>query len=399
MKVESIWLADLTPDQQRLLDHPCHTAPPNTTDVLIVGAGLVGLFTAWQLRRRFRGSITVVDTNGLSQGASGHNTGGLFAGQTRHDHPPLFRDWAIEARESYFELSTGDGPLAATGVDFVRSGSLRIDGAWPGDLATYADSENRRGNRCEALVGAALSDCEPALSTSVSEGLFCPDDATFHPLKTAIALATDLIDQGVQLLTHTPVTGFTVAGGSLLDVACGRSRISVGQVVLTTGWSAGELSAQCGYPVPIQPAKGQAIATDPQQLTMQTCVLGDTMVRQLPDGRVVAGGTQEFVGPDLEPTEDGRRQLEQTAGRMLPALAHVEATRTWVGLRPHTPDEMPIVDRVPGTDNVFLAAGHFTKGVLLAPVTGEAIANWLVDGSPGRDLSHLAALRFAATST
>jgi glycine/D-amino acid oxidase-like deaminating enzyme len=68
-------------------------------------------------------------------------------------------------------------------------------------------------------------------------------------------------------------------------------------------------------------------------------------------------------------------------------------------LRPYTPDEMPIVDRLPGTDNVFLAAGHFTKGVLLAPVTGEIIARWLVDGSPGRPLEHLSAARFATASS
>ena len=79
---------------------------------------------------------------------------------------------------------------------------------------------------------------------------------------------------------------------------------------------------------------------------------------------------------------------------MLPALANAPLDRTWVGLRPHTPDGMPVVDHLPGTDNVFLAAGHFTKGVLLAPVTGQAVTEWLIAGSAARDLQHLSAARF-----
>ena len=120
------------------------------------------------------------------------------------------------------------------------------------------------------------------------------------------------------------------------------------------------------------------------------------MARQLENGRIVAGGTQEFVGPDLEATEAGQRRVLGDATGMVPALANATLDRTWVGLRPHTPDGMPVVDRLPDSENVFLAAGHFTKGVLLAPVTGRAIADWITTGSPTRDLQHLSASRFSA---
>jgi len=398
MKVESIWLADLSAEDLGFLDRPCSRTLPGTADVLIIGAGLVGLFTAWQLRKKFQGSITVLDSQGLCFGASGNNTGGLFAGQTRHDHPQVFRDWAIEAREAYAELTTGDGPLAEAGLEFVRSGSLRIDGKWPGQLSDYAVAETLRGNRGMALGRAELAECEPALSQDITAGFFCPDDATLHPLRTALALAHDLIQHKVHLATHSPVTDFTLLGNRLANVVCGSHRIIAEQVVLTSGWASGHLSERLGCPLPVSPAKGQAIATNTQDFSMRTCVLGDTMVRGLKDGRMIAGGTQEFVGPDLEPTAAGQRAVLEAAGRMLPGLASAQVTRTWVGLRPFTPDEMPVVDRLPGTDNVFLAAGHFTKGVLLAPVTGDAIANWLVDGSPGRPLDHLSAARFANPS-
>jgi len=395
MKVESIWRTDLQPDDLEFLDHPSPGIPPSTADVLIVGAGLVGLFIARELRRRFQGSITVIDSHGLAQGASGHNTGGLFAGQTRHDHPLVFRNWAIEARERYAALATGDGPLADTGIDFLRSGSLRIDGEWPGTLSEYADAETIRGNRGLALDQAALSECEPSLADNVTEGFFCPEDATFHPLRTALALARDLVEHNVHLSTHLAVTDFVVSANRLIEVACGNTRITAGQIVLASGWATGHLATLLGNPIPVIPAKGQAIATNTQSFLMKTCVLGETMVRQLPDRRVIAGGTQEFVGPDLDPTETGRKQVLGAARKILPRLASAEITRTWVGLRPYTPDEMPVIDRLPGVDNVLLAAGHFTKGVLLAPVTGDVVANWLVDGSPGRNLDHLSARRFS----
>lgn len=394
MKVESIWFQDLSLEERRFLESSGDATPPRTTDVLIIGAGLIGLFTAWFLRQRFDGSICVLDSLGIAHGASGHNTGGLFAGQTSHKHPPVFRDWAIEARELYAELSTSDGPLADPGIDFVRSGSLRVDGKWPATLTDYAASETRRGNNSEALSQAALSDFEPLLSNRFSEGFYCRDDATFHPLRTALALARDLRRNDVSLITHTPVSDFTISPGHLEAITCGDSTVSAGTFVLTSGWAAGEMSARLGFPVPLGPVKGQAIATTVQKFTLRTCLMGATMVRQLADGRIVAGGTQEFVGPDLEATEDGRRRVLADAAGMVPTLANASLDRTWVGLRPHIPDGMPVVDRLPGSDNVFLAAGHFTKGVLLAPVTGQAIADWLIAGSATRDLQHLSAARF-----
>jgi len=395
MKVESIWFHDLSLEERQFLESPGDTALPRTTDVLIIGAGLVGLFTAWCLRQRFEGSICVLDSHGISHGASGHNTGGLFAGQTSHTHPQVFRDWAIEARELYATLATSDGPLADPGIDFVRSGSLRIDGKWPGRLPEYSDSETQRGNKSEALSQAALSDFEPLLSNRFSEGFYCNDDATFHPLRTALALARDLRRDDVSLITHTPVSDFTMSSGRLEAINCGGSTVSAGTFVLTTGWAAGEMSSRLGFSLPLGPVKGQAIATTPREFTMRTCLLGATMVRQLKDRRIVAGGTQEFVGPDLQATDDGRRQVLRDAAEMVPDLTDAPLDRTWVGLRPHTPDGMPVVDRFPGSDNVFLAAGHFTKGVLLAPVTGQAIADWLIAGSATRDLQHLSAARFA----
>ncbi|HAA60560.1 MAG TPA: hypothetical protein DCE39_06480 [Planctomycetaceae bacterium] len=399
MKVESIWFQDLSLEERRFLERPGDSPLPHTTDVLIIGAGMVGLFTAWFLRQSFDGSICVMDSLGISHGASGHNTGGLFAGQTSHTHPRAFRDWAIQARELYAELATSDGPLADPGIDFVRSGSLRIDGKWPGSLSDYAASENQRGNHSQALSQTDLSDFEPLLSSRFTEGFYCDDDATFHPLRTALALAHDLRRNDVPIITHTPVTDFMVSAGRLNTIVCTDHTISAGEVVLTSGWAAGEMSSRLGFTLPLGPVKGQAIATTPQEFTMRTCLLGPTMARQLENGRIVAGGTQEFVGPDLEATEAGQRHVLGDATEMVPALAHATLDRTWVGLRPHTPDGMPVVDRLPDSENVFLAAGHFTKGVLLAPVTGRAIADWITTGSPTSDLQHLSASRFSDPAT
>ena len=88
------------------------------------------------------------------------------------------------------------------------------------------------------------------------------------------------------------------------------------------------------------------------------------------------------------------RAVLRIARQAIPALADVPFPHVWTGLRPHTPDALPIVDRLPGLDNAFLAAGHFTKGVLLAPITGRRVADWVVSGQPAADLEMLALDRF-----
>jgi glycine/D-amino acid oxidase-like deaminating enzyme len=139
------------------------------------------------------------------------------------------------------------------------------------------------------------------------------------------------------------------------------------------------------------------LATEPLPPRMRASVIdswGGT--RQLPGGRILAGGTVEHVGFVTDPTPANFDKIYQGLGALLPALAGTRVTHTWARLRPGTPDGLPILGPVPGWENVLVAAGHYRNGVLLSAVTGELIAGLIVDGAAPVPIEGLSVERFAA---
>lgn len=388
------WHADLSPAQLRRLAEPTLSELPGTADVVVIGGGLVGLFTAWELARRNVGLVLLLEAHALASGASSKNTGGLFAGQASAHFPESYRGLLLRAREAYSRLAE-HSPFSESEIGFSRNGSLNVSGDWPGTLSEFISAECRRGNRIEPVCGRELRSFEPELATSLSDGFFCPDDATVHPLRAMLAVRDDLQRHGGIIQTDTRVRRLVTTANGSQTLSTSEGDVTSGCVVVTTGWEAAVLSEQAGCPLPIDAVKGQAVATRRINWQLRTNVIGEQMVRQLPDGQVIAGGTLEHVGPDLAPTERGAEEVIGAARRTFPRLQDVPFVSTWVGLRPHTPDDMPVIDRVPGSETSWIAAGHFTKGLLLAPLTGQLVAEWIVDGQPSCDLSLLSATRFS----
>ena len=389
----SPWHADLSGVEQSRLSASSSDSLPPTADVVVIGGGLVGLFTAWELVQKGVGDVILLEAGTLCGGASGKNTGGLFAGQASFMFPSTFRDLLLASRECYASLNLRPA-FARARIGFKRNGSLNTEGPWPDSRADWAHSETKRGNTLQVVEGEDLRTFEPELGEVITGGLYCPDDATVHPLRTALAVRDALQRQGGRIFTHTPVEGLGTTASGSHSINTARGVLSAGHVVVTTGWEASTLAEKAGCAIPITAVKGQAVGTAPLPLKLRTNLLGEQMVRQLPGGEVIAGGTLEFTNPDLTPTGVGANEVITAACRAYPVLKPLDFVNTWVGLRPHTPDEMPVIDKLPGQDTLWIAAGHFTKGLLLAPLTGQLIAEWIVEGRPSRDLSLLAAGRF-----
>lgn len=385
-----IWETLLDPAQRQELT-PGHEDLPPRPDVLVVGGGIVGLSIAMQLAQCSVGQVLLVEQDELAGGASRANGGGLFAGQIRSTFPEAFRTLGLESREMFAAWAEQDW----ADFDWQRGGSLAVPpDAFPLPLAEYAAAEQAAGRGAELITGSALRELEPALADSVEAGLYYAEDATLNPLRLAVSLKRELTRRGVRLATGVRVSRLQGAAGRIDTVETTAGSICPGQLVVTTGWSAAELLAPLGIEVPLAPAKGQALASDPLPPLLGQNVMSGQLQRQLPSGHVIAGGTVEWVGPDREITTAATRAVLKIARQAIPALAEVSFPHVWTGLRPHTPDAMPVIDRLPSWDNAYLAAGHFTKGVLLAPVTGRLLADWLVTGRPSAALEMFALTRF-----
>ena len=390
MMQRPIWETLLDSAQRQELS-PGHEGLPPRPDVLIVGGGIVGLSIALELSRRGAGQVLLVEQDELAAGASRANGGGLFAGQMRSTFPAAFRALGVESRDMFAAWAEEDW----ADFDWRRGGSLAVPpDEFPLPLSEYAAAEQAAGRGAELLTGSALRECEPALAESVEAGLYYAEDATLNPLRLAVALTRELTRRDVRLATGVHVARLQGGAGRIDTVETTAGAICPGQLILTTGWSAAKLLMPLGIEVPLAPAKGQALASVPLPPLLGQNVMSGQLQRQLPTGHVIAGGTVEYVGPDREITTSATQTVLAFARQAIPALADVAFPHVWTGLRPHTPDAMPIIDRLPSWDNAYLAAGHFTKGVLLAPVTGRLLAEWLVTDRPSAALEMFSLARF-----
>ncbi|MFI6388167.1 glycine oxidase ThiO [Nonomuraea sp. NPDC050540] len=374
---------------------------------VIVGGGVVGLSVAWRLARSGR-PVTVVDPAPAS-GAT-HAAAGMLApvSEVTFTEEPLLRLGAASlARWPAFAAElTADAGLAAGALDYRADGTLDVAfGA--DDLAVLEETAGfmeKLGLRVERLGGRECRRLEPMLAPSVRGGLLAPDDAWVDPRRVAGALLAALErlgvpivrarvrellrgDEGVQGVRLSPGdTGdgaHREAGGGPYRQERGepyreehggpfREELRAERVVLAAGAWSGSLA-----PVPVRPVKGQILRLRSPEPLLGRCVRGT--VHGLPvylvprgDGELVVGATQEELGFDTRVTAGGVYELLRDARELVPGVTELELAEVVAGLRPGTPDNLPLVG--PGGERgLLLATGHHRGGVLLAPLTAAVL--------------------------
>ena len=169
------------------------------------------------------------------------------------------------------------------------------------------------------------------------------------------------------------------------------------QTVLAAGAWTGRLTGALGAPLPVEPVRGQA-ATAPlaPEDGLPPCLVGSSLGYLVPrsGSEILAGATAEHVGFDRSTTPGGIGRVWDAAARMLPVLEHMEPRQEWAGLRPGTPDGLPVLGPLPDVDDLWVNTGHFRNGILLAPLTGRVIARWITGDDPGIDPVPFSPARF-----
>ena len=361
-------------------------------DVLIIGGGIVGCTTAYELAKQ-GASVLVLEKTGIASEASGANAGMIGAATG------IESDSADFVRASVALLYQAAEELPDS-FDLVREGRMMValtEADVPSRRAVYDDAI-AAGFRAEWLDGPAARAVEPALGDAVLAATYLPDDGQIDPVLTTQAYARAAQRLGARIETGVTVTALLTAGGRIAGVRTLDGDYTSSQVVLAAGaWSA-QLAATVDLDVPVTPGKGQMLATEPlPPLTgrvVRAAVLG---IRQNTRGEVIGGSTVEYVGFDKTVDADEMRRRLDVLGEMIPALKRARIGRTWAGLRPMSPDSLPIVGAVQGIDGLWLATGHSRSGMSYAPGTGKAVADLIVQGATDLPLAKFAIDRFAAT--
>ena len=352
-------------------------------DVVVIGAGAIGLACAWRAAQRGM-VVRVLERNAPGAGASGVAAGMLApVGEAAWGEEALLnaalaahRIWPAFAAE--LEDASGVSPgLLAGGALHVA-----LDRDEAAELRRRFELMRSLGLEAEWLSGRGCRALEPGLAPGAFAGVHAAHEAGVVPVALVRALRVACERAGVDLRSRVEVAAGIIEGASIRGVvAADGSRHEAGAVVLAAGaWSAVEWLPAHVRP-PVRPVKGQILTLrGPASRPPASRILVTERVYLVPraDGRLIAGATVEEMGFDTRVTAGGVHEVLREAYRTLPDIAELELEHAAAGLRPGTPDNAPLVGPT-DLDGLTLATGHFRNGILLAPLTGEAVAAVLAD--------------------
>lgn len=353
----------------------------NKADVAIIGGGIIGCAIAFQLAKRQVDVILIEKASRVGTEASWAGAGILTSHASTHEpYPELCR----ASLALYPSLATELKAETDIDIEFIRSGTLSVffDEAEAAGLIGLAQRRVNRGFSAEVLSPEQTWKLEPAVSKAIAGAVLFPEDGHVRNPKMVTALAKGAAKFGAKFLLGNPITGFHRENGRVVGTVVNGETIYADSFVIAAGCWAGNLTALLDLPISISPVKGQIVLLETMPPLIQRTIdgLGIYIVPRA-DGKILLGATVEFVGYDKIPSVDGVKQMIDAGVVIAPELAQSTFVQTWAGLRPYYKNG-PCLGYLPGYDNVVLASGHFKNGILLAPITGQLIAELLTTGQP-----------------
>jgi glycine oxidase len=372
----------------------------SSSDVVVVGAGAVGLAVAWRAAQRGL-RVTVLERSGTAGAGTSSVAAGMLApiSETIATELPLMR-LGLESVNRYPQFV--EELRQASGMDpgYLRCGTLLAarDGDEAASLTRELELRQTLGLTVHRLLASEARRLEPALAPTLRLALEIPDDHAIDPRKLTAALAQALTAAGGELRLGVTVRGVNTVHDRVTGVQLddGSTEIAAENIVVAAGpWSSALDGIPDGARIPIHPIKGQILRLhDPAGAGMLTRVLRMTGGYLVPrgDGRYVLGATMEERGFDTTVTAGGAYDLLRNAFELLPSVTELVIDELSAGLRPATPDNLPALGpgAVPG---LHWAVGHYRHGILLTPITAELVVGALA--GEGSIPDEFAATRFA----
>ncbi|HET9365060.1 MAG TPA: glycine oxidase ThiO [Candidatus Angelobacter sp.] len=345
----------------------------NSWDVIIVGAGIIGVSLALELRER-GATVLVLDKAEPGSEASSAAAGILAAGG--FETPPALGPLALESARMFPEYVRKLEALSGVKTDFRQHGTI-----------VFQDSASTTSEQYRKLGSDDLRRLEPSLHNPGHQAFFVQEDTVDPRLLMQAALAAAQ-KSGLEIRGNTEVLEIRSVGSIVeVEIAGATSPIRGKAAVNCQGAWAG---------APVKPRKGQMLYVRPEKKNLLQHVIHAPEVYIVPrsSGKILIGATVEDVGFDKTVAPSTIQQLLSAAARYLPELELSPIVESWAGLRPGTPDDLPILGST-DAPNVFAATGHFRNGILLAPITAKIMADVVTGKKPSLDISPFAASRFA----
>ncbi len=370
------------------------------TDVIIVGAGVIGLSIAYELLCRGT-RVTLVDQGDPGKEAS-WAAAGVLAPQGALPVHRAYLDLCISSLDLFADWSSR--LLEETGIDVEYRTEAGLQVAFDDAESEELDERYRHqvdlGLPVERLSGEEVRALEPMLSPETRCGLLFERMHQVENRRLVQALVAAVRSRGGAFRIGDPVVDLIVRRNRAAGVVVPGERIGAERVVVAAGAWSGLLKWIPGSPPPVQPVRGQMVCVDGRGVPPLGRVIYGLEQYLVPrrDGRVLMGATVEKTGFDASVTAGGVSDVIREGLRMAPGLAEAPVVESWAGLRPMSKDGKPILGPA-GLERLVLATGHFRNGILLAPITGRLIAHHLEHGAVPQAMAPFLPDRFEGKST
>lgn len=381
-------------------------------DVIIVGGGIIGCSTAWQLSKLGK-KVLVVERKDVASGSAGA-TDGVVGYHTKKPGPQL--DLAVQSIAMFKTLSEELGMDIEYGLEAGGMQPVEDKEQWD-MLAAMAEEQRKSGVDIHMISTEEARKIEPNLSPDIYGALYSPTGGKVNPMRMTIAFSRAAKKLGAEFLFKTEVTGFLIEDGRAVGVKTDKGEFRAPAIVNAAGSWAGKVAALAGLDMPIKPRKGQLAVTEPigpyLTATVQCALyniikfrpeavkdqaalrLGASLsIEQQEDGSMIIGGTREFVDYEEENTFEAIETMMKRAMRFFPALKDVSVVRFFSGFRPYTPDGLSLMGEVKTLPGFYMAAGHEGDGIALSPITGKLMAELIATGKTSYDISMFSPNRF-----
>lgn len=364
------------------------------SDYAIIGGGVVGLSVAWGLLKRGM-TVTVLDGDDGSFRASRGNFGLVWV-QSKGMNQPRYARWSQQSAAVWREFAEELGHNTGQSVPFEQKGGYDLhfsEETLDATITKYNDLKARLDGDYpfEVLGHNALRKEEPHIGPKVAGAILHLQDGHANPLRLLGSLAADTRRMGGRVLTGKTVTDVTRPDGFHIRCSDGTA-VRAGKVILAAGLGAALLGPKMGFRAPVRPQRGQVLITEklPRIINRPSLI-----ARQVDEGGIQIGATNEEVGLEDGVTQPGLSGLASRAIAAYPTLAKAQLVRSWGALRVLSPDGLPIYQQSPDMPGAYLVTCH--SGITLAAAHARFLPDWLEATEAAPDLEVFSENRFAVS--
>jgi glycine oxidase len=362
-------------------------------DAVVAGGGLIGASIAFELAQAGL-RVAVFDAHEPGREASWASAGMISPAPEGPDTIPLVPlNKASAAMYPHFIKTIEE--FSGLDVGYRPDGAMEL--FWEGDvreeISTLMAVYRGVGLRAEALTGEQARELEPGLMEEVQGGVLRPDESSLENRTLTQATLDAGKQKGTELFARNGATGIWKEGTRCKGLLLTNGRVEAKWTIVAAGCFSAKIEGVAAY-APVYPTKGQMAALRCEAVKIEH-VLWSENVYLVPrnDGRIVAGSTSERVGFDRDVTAAGMEKILSGAIELIPGLAKARIEETWAGLRPDSPDHLPILGPT-DVEGLLIATGHFRSGILLAPLTARLMREWITTQKVSVDWERFSPMRF-----